>query len=72
MSILRLNDYANASDSTSFLFGGVVGVNYEIYKDIELFSAYQALSINHNVALTSSSIEFSFIHNAQVGVKYNF
>lgn len=72
VSILRLNDFKGASDSYSVLLGGQVGVEYALYKDVELFGAYQAMSINHNVALTDSSIEFSFIHNVQMGIKYNF
>lgn len=74
VSLLRLIKFKDTKDSASFLYGVQIGSTYTIYKNIDFFTTYQGVKINHTVVFEESAlnIEFSTIHNLQMGLRYNF
>ncbi len=70
---LELSGYEQSSASCSILAGVQVGTSYSIYEDIDIYLAYQGISLDHVINMdNSSSIEFDFLHNLQLGIQYKF
>jgi len=73
-SSLELNSYSDSSASSALLYGLQLGTSYEIMDNIHTFVNYQALLNDHTINLpdAGSKIEFSLLHNIQMGVGYKF
>ena len=70
---LVLNNYEDSTSSTSMLYGLQLGINYDLFEDMSIFTSYQGLSMNHVISDdTTSGIEFNLIHNLQLGILYRF
>lgn len=70
---LSIDSAESVAPASSMLYGIQAGVNYDIYENIAIFTTYQGLSINHVITENDTpSIEFSFIHNLQLGILYRF
>jgi hypothetical protein len=74
LSLLRFDKPADASDSTSALYGWQFGTSYTIYKYLDTFIAYNGLLIKHSVKLSSPDeyIKLNYIHNLSLGIRYKF
>jgi len=72
-SALTLNGYEDSTASSSMLYGVQLGLSYDVYEDLAIFTTYQGLSMNHVITDENSlGIEFSLIHNLQLGILYRF
>ena len=73
-STLELTGYPTSTSSSSALLGGQLGVMYEVTDYMSVYSVYKGLLMSHSVELidAGSSVEFSFLHNLQTGVRFKF
>ena len=55
---------------TNLAVGLQAGVNYKIQDDIGLFTQYQIFSNQHTTNIGVDSIDVNFLHNLQIGAKY--
>ena len=73
-STLELTGYPTSTSSSSALLDGQLGVMYEVTDYMSVYSVYKGLLMSHSVELidAGSSVEFSFLHNLQTGVRFKF
>ena len=72
-STLVYNEYGDDASSTSLLYGVQLGVNYDFYENIAVFTTYQGLLVNHVINDSDTTgIEFGLMHNIQLGILYRF
>jgi len=71
---LQLTEFVVSEASSSFIFGGQVGIIHNIYNNFSIYGEYKLLSMDHIIISTdtSSSTSYNIIHNFQIGINFKF
>jgi hypothetical protein len=70
---LSLTGELQSSSSSSLIFGGEIGVSYDVLEYLTLYSAVEYISLEHIIEYSSTdSITFDSTLNAQLGVRFKF
>ena len=73
-STLELTNFDESQASSCLLYGGQVGFTYKLLENIFINLAYQGLGMNHSIVVddTDATIDFTFMHNLQLGLQLRF
>ncbi len=70
---LALTGEVQSSNSVSLIFGGQIGISYDILEYLSLYSAVQYMALDHIIEYSvTQSISFNSTLNAQLGVSFKF